>query len=138
MGRSTVFDVYQDAYYKAATKTFFSGFNPVRNKASFVYTGVGSGGIGATSGQVNVSNKSSKEVYYKVGTLASASLALSIEGRHSLNNTWMQATRIVLTAVQATYYKGYLYPYKPDFFRVGVRAASPAAVDAISVYGAFK
>jgi len=134
MPRSTIFDVYQNAYYKAATQFLFREFNPVRLASSFVYNSVGSGGLAATNGLIDVSRYRSKEIYYQPRILNSGSVAFSIEGKAAFMSTWTQLDVFTKTSEQATWYTGYMVTEEIDHLRVGVRAASPGASDIVNIY----
>jgi hypothetical protein len=134
MARSTVFDAYQDAYYKAATQMLFRNFQVVRPAASFVYNDVGSGGIGATSGEKEVSKYSNKELHYGVPILNSGTLTLSIEGRSEFYGTFTQLDQFTVTAAMATWMNVSMISEQIDKFRVGVKASSPAASDIFNAY----
>lgn len=127
-------DAYKLAYHRAATHTFFNGFQPVRGAASFVYDAVGSGAIGATAGEIEVSMYSAKEIYYQARVVNSGSLVLSIEGRAAHIATQTQLKTVTITAAAATYFSVATVPYNVDRMRLGVRAASPAASDIFSAY----
>ena len=133
MPRSTIFDIYQDLYHKAASFLAFREFQPVRGAASFVYTSSGSGAIGATAGEFNVSKYSNKELHYQARVMNSGSLAFSIEGRAGFFGTHSQIATIVITAAQSRP-SIFVITEKVDFLRVGVRAASPAANDLVTAY----
>ena len=130
-------DAYKAAYWRGATRLFFREFNPVRGAASFVYTGAGSGAIGATSGQFEVGRYGRKDLHYQVRALVSSSVAISIEGRHHWMGTWSQIATIVQTAAM-TKFSIFALNEAVDWVRVGVRAASPAAADNVTIYGGFR
>ena len=137
--RATLFDAYQQAFYQASTYTWFREFNPVRRANTFVYTSAGSGGIGATVGEVNVSKFAYREIHYQVRVLNSASMAFQIEGRAGFFGTHTQLKRFTVIAAQASWPSATIIPNKGiDFLRVGVRSASPSLSDLVSVYGMFK
>ena len=140
MPRSTIFDSYQEAYFKAASLVFFREYNPTLSAGTFVYTSNPAvGNQGATIGEKDVSKYSHRELYYQPRALVSGSITLSIQGRPLGFGTHTQLKRFSLTAVQATWPSATKIDYKGvDYIRVGVRAASPAALDSITVLGLFK
>ena len=134
---TAIIDAYKAAYWHGATRLFFREFNPVRAAASYVYTGAGSGAIGATSGQYAVGKYGRKDLHYQVRALVSSSVAISIEGRHAWMGTWSQIATVVQTAAM-TKFSIFALNEAVDFIRVGVRAASPAGADAVTIYGGFR
>ncbi len=138
MSTSALRQAYKDAYFSAATHTFLTEFQPVRGAASFVYDGVGSGGIGATAGELKVAGYSVKEIHYQPRILNSGTLALSIEGRQQHIGTYTQIDQFTLDTAQPTYFSVYVVSELMDFMRVGVRAASPSASDIMNMYGVLR
>ena len=133
MGLSTLFDSFKDNYYAAASHVYFREFQPVRAKGTYVYTGSGSGAVGATAGEINVMKYANKEIHYQVRVLNSGSVTFSIEGRAGFFATHSQIATAIVTAAQSKP-SIFAITQKVDFVRLGVRAASPLASDLITAY----
>ena len=131
-------NAYKSAYHFGATRLFFREFNPVRAAATFVYTNAGSGAVGATSGQVKVAGFAHKEFHYQPRALVSGSITVQVEGRASFMGTWTKLKRFSLTAADTAYLAATRIYERPDWMRIGIRAASPAATDRFTCYGIFR